>query len=179
MSLSNLFKGIAIVIDDEVHDKSANITNIKKQINKKEIPCVMYTEIPSDEAVSNFKGVSFVLLDWWLDDPEITDDLRVEGLRTPAEIRKLKIAENIEFIKKMKKVCFCPIFIFSNENVGLIKSALKKEKLYDDSQQNHMSYCQIWCMPMKSSGDLVGLFDLFSVNKFHAFNNLCQVFEAA
>ena len=41
------------------------------------------------------------------------------------------------------------------------------------------SYCQIWCMPMKSSGDLAGLFDLFSVNKFHAFNNLCQVFEAA
>ncbi len=32
---------------------------------------------------------------------------------------------------------------------------------------------------MKSSGDLVGLFDLFSVNKFHAFNDLCQVFEAA
>ena len=42
-----------------------------------------------------------------------------------------------------------------------------------------LSYCQIWCMPMKSSGDLVGWFDLFSVNKFHAFNNLCQVFEAA
>ncbi len=41
------------------------------------------------------------------------------------------------------------------------------------------SYSQIWCMPMKSSGDLVGLFDLFSVNKFHAFNHLCQVFEAA
>ena len=41
------------------------------------------------------------------------------------------------------------------------------------------SYGQIWCMPMKSSGDLVGLFDLFSVNKFHAFNHHCQVFEAA
>ena len=41
------------------------------------------------------------------------------------------------------------------------------------------SYSQIWCMPMKSSGDLVGLFDLFSINEFHAFNNLCQVFEAA
>ena len=29
---------------------------------------------------------------------------------------------------------------------------------------------------MKSSGDLVGLFDLFSVNKFHAFSDLGQVF---
>jgi len=34
-------------------------------------------------------------------------------------------------------------------------------------------------MPMKSSGDLVGFLDLFSVNKFHAFNDLCEVFEAA
>ena len=32
---------------------------------------------------------------------------------------------------------------------------------------------------MKSSGDLVGLLDLFSVHKFHAFNDLCEVFEAA
>ena len=53
--------------------------------------------------------------------------------------------------------------------MGLFKFTLSKQ----------MRYCQIWCMPMKSSGDLVGLFDLFSVNKFHAFNNLCQVFEAA
>ena len=40
------------------------------------------------------------------------------------------------------------------------------------------SYVQIWCMPMKLSGDLVRLFDLFSVNEFHAFDNLCQVREA-
>jgi len=42
-----------------------------------------------------------------------------------------------------------------------------------------LSYGQIWCMPMKSSGDLVLLFDLFSVNEFHTCNDLCQVFEAA
>jgi hypothetical protein len=41
------------------------------------------------------------------------------------------------------------------------------------------SYVQIWCMPMKLSGDLVRLFDLFSVNEFHAFNDLRQVREAA
>ena len=53
-------------------------------------------------------------------------------------------------------------------SLGLVTAAIAKE-----------SYCQIWCMPRKSSGDLVGLFDLFSVNKCHAFNDLCQVFEAA
>ena len=41
------------------------------------------------------------------------------------------------------------------------------------------SYGQIWCMPMKSSGDLVLLFDLFSVNELHACNDLRQVCEAA
>ena len=41
------------------------------------------------------------------------------------------------------------------------------------------SYGQIWCMPMKSSGDLVLLFDLFSINEFHTCDDLCQVCEAA
>ena len=31
---------------------------------------------------------------------------------------------------------------------------------------------------MKSSGNLVGLLNLFSVYKFHAFNDHCEVFEA-
>ena len=41
------------------------------------------------------------------------------------------------------------------------------------------SYVQIWCMPMELGGDLVRLFDLFSVNKFHALNDLRQVCETA
>ena len=48
-----------------------------------------------------------------------------------------------------------------------------------DITKFYESYSQIWCMPMKSSGDLVGFFDLFSVNKFHALNDFCQIFEAA
>ncbi len=44
---------------------------------------------------------------------------------------------------------------------------------------NIMSYSQIWCMPMKSSGELVWLFDILSVSEFHAFNDLRQVREAA
>ena len=42
-----------------------------------------------------------------------------------------------------------------------------------------MSYGQIWCMPMNSSGDLVRLLDLFSVNEFHTFNDLRQIRETA
>jgi len=42
-----------------------------------------------------------------------------------------------------------------------------------------MSYSQILCMLMKSSGELVRLFDLVSVSEFHAFNDLHQVREAA
>jgi hypothetical protein len=41
------------------------------------------------------------------------------------------------------------------------------------------SYSQIWCMPMKSSGGLVGLFDLFSIDESDAFDHLRQVLEAA
>lgn len=41
------------------------------------------------------------------------------------------------------------------------------------------SYSQIWCTPMKSSGDLIRLFDLFSVDELHAFNDFGKVLEAA
>ena len=68
----------------------------------------------------------------------------------------------------------------TGEVEGCAEAAGRAPTLADERNVlRRLSYCQIWCMPMKSSGDLAGLFDLFSVNKFHAFNNLCQVFEAA
>ena len=41
------------------------------------------------------------------------------------------------------------------------------------------SYGQIWCMPMKSSGDLVRLLNFFSVNELHPLDDLRKVREAA
>ena len=63
---------------------------------------------------------------------------------------------------------------------GLVRYRLGAKVDADEpAHRSRVSYGQIWCMPMKSSGDLVGLLDIFSVNKCHAFNDLGEVFEAA
>ena len=40
------------------------------------------------------------------------------------------------------------------------------------------SYCQFWCTKLKSSGDLVSLFHLFSIDELDAINDLGEVREA-
>lgn len=67
--------------------------------------------------------------------------------------------------------------------IGRIISTIYREPTLSDAVSafvEHVgSYRQIWCMPLKSSGDLVRLFDPFSVNELHAFHDLRQVREAA
>lgn len=41
------------------------------------------------------------------------------------------------------------------------------------------SYSQIWRMPMQSSGDLIRLFNLFSIDVFHSLDDFCQITKAA
>ncbi len=42
-----------------------------------------------------------------------------------------------------------------------------------------VSYCQIWCTELKSSGDLVVSFHLFSIDERNAVNDLGEVRQAA
>ena len=46
MEVEELFKGIAVIIDDEINDESSPIFNIRKLIEKRNIPVLTYAEIP-------------------------------------------------------------------------------------------------------------------------------------
>ena len=48
--------------------------------------------------------------------------------------------------------------------------------IYRDSFE---SYGQIWCTELKSSGDLVWLLNLFSIDELHSLDDLGKVREAA
>jgi hypothetical protein len=126
----DLFKGVGVIIDDALaNPNSADVIwKIKKHFENKNVPVLPYSELPTNEKVSNFNTVSFLLLDWDL-----------YG-RLPAGVSKPQTAteDNIEFIKQFNAVCFAPIFIFSNENTDDIKNKLSQENLYDASQNNHI-----------------------------------------
>ena len=129
MDIKKLFRGIAVVIDDEIHESNSSIYNVLNQLKAESIPYVEYDSLPDEKIIENLQNVSFVLLDWKLF-PSVSKVDIASGVKIPAEVERNYIEENINFLKAIQKVCFCPIFIFTDEDIDSILLKLKREKLY-------------------------------------------------
>ena len=137
MNVKELFKGIAVVIDDEIDQENASIHRILDQLEDEFIPYVKYSSRPNDGIVKNLQNVSFVLLDWKLEG-SLEDSDTLLGVSIPAGIRNTNDKENIDFLKKIHAECFCPIFIFTNENTESIILKLKQSQLYKKNSCNNI-----------------------------------------
>lgn len=150
MNAKELFKGIAVVIDDEINDivdnefdkstsdkKIIPIHKILDQLDAEHIPYVKYCELPDDGVIENLQNVSFVLLDWKLCS-QISQEDTEAGVRMPAGKESENDSTNIEFLKKLQETCFCPIFIFSNENIDSIILKLKQGRVYKKGSCNNI-----------------------------------------
>lgn len=153
MKNGDLFSGIAIVIDDEIGTKNANINNLISQIEKRKMPYKKYLALPSLDIIDHFDGISFLLLDWQLPPKTLSNSI-VEGVKTPSTIAESAIEENIAFLMKIREVCFTPVFIFTNEDVKNVKEILIHAGLYKDNKPNHIF--------IKSKKDLIGRKKLFN-----------------
>jgi len=130
MEIKKLLSGIAIIIDDNIKKEDSNdlIIKIRNQLRKSYIPILEYEDLPDDTEIRNFKNISFILLDWYL----------FENLEAGVKINEqLFIKNNIEFLKKIKKVSFTPVFIFSNQERGSIIDELSMAGLYDKGSNNN------------------------------------------
>lgn len=110
--IKELFSGIGVVIDDEINEDTRTPNGIQKIISslkKNHIPLLEFGELP-DEFIKQFHSISFLILDWNLSG---TDDI-------PQAI----IDDNIDFLKQLHKVCYVPVFIFSDESIHDIEVAL-------------------------------------------------------
>jgi len=136
MNHIDLFSGIAVVIDDEI-GKKADIDAIIKQLRDNNIPHLSYPSIPDTEVYKNFHNVSFVLLDWQLIEG-ITQENTLDGVRIPTGTQESLNEVNVNFIKELRKVCFAPVFIFTNEPPSKVKKTLKKAGLYVDNTPNYI-----------------------------------------
>lgn len=129
VNINELFKGVAVVIDDEVNDESANIQKVLEQITSLHIPVVKYTDIPPEEDVSHFQSLSFVFLDWRLIKPNLSTADLTDGVSVPSGLEDENITRNIEFIKRLYEICYCPVFIFTNEDKDAITNKLVSENV--------------------------------------------------
>ena len=129
MEIKELLSGIAIIIDDEIKNKESGdlICKICDNLRNNHIPILEYDKIPDEEEIKNFKNISFILLDWLLYEP-------IFGIQRD---EKLFIKHNIEFLKKIKEIAFIPVFIFSNQERGLIIDELSMAVLYNKGYNNN------------------------------------------
>ncbi|WP_319542363.1 hypothetical protein [uncultured Pseudodesulfovibrio sp.] len=153
MNAVDLLSGVAVIIDDEINEEAANIRNLVKQVEDNNIPCLYYSEIPTDEVVSNFGNISFLLLDWRLIKKDISTEEFEEGIRVPSGLQEYGAEENLQFIEKLKERCFCPIFIFSNEDQEEIIAKLEEADLYSRERPGNIF--------VRSKNDLKGRTRLF------------------
>ena len=100
METSDLFNGIAVIIDDEIGKKAANINELIKQIEDKNIPCVKYTYLPENDVIKHLQGISFLILDWRIRDKEI-EEFMLDGVISPSTLEESIIQANIDFLKKL------------------------------------------------------------------------------
>ena len=132
INIEELFRGVAVLIDDEINDPKANISKISEQISSENIPIIKYSDIPDLSVVVNFKNLSFVLLDWRLIKPDISAEDFSQGVTIPSILEDENISRNIAFIRNLLDNCYCPIFIFSNEEKSRISDILISNSIYSN-----------------------------------------------
>lgn len=137
----DLFKGIVVVIDDELGNPEANITKICEQIAQSGAHWISLKALPEEGAdFAHYVGVAYFVLDWELHGAaELGVDV-IDGVKLPAHLKKKHLREKLVFLKKLKEHCYAPVFIFTNDgNLDTVKSALATDKdVYVPGEASHI-----------------------------------------
>ncbi|MDY6372122.1 MAG: hypothetical protein SPL12_07510 [Bacteroidales bacterium] len=116
--IAQLFSGIGVVIDEAIFASEDGPNGIQKIIHSFEsrhIPLLKFKELPDNELIPQLHSISFLLLDW-----------NLSGIQP---IPKATVDDNIEFIKKIREICYVPVFIFSDEDSHTIEISLSEHEI--------------------------------------------------
>ncbi len=131
MNLDRLFSGAAVIIDDHINEDDDLVRLIISEIETLGIPLVKYKSVPSSETINHFKNLSFIVLDWVFRPQEQESGDLIQGVKLSEQIKEHQHEEVIEFLHEIKKNCFCPVFIISNESTDDIERILIGAGLFD------------------------------------------------
>ena len=124
MEIKRLFKGIAVIVDNEIEDKDSAIYKIKTLIEAQNIPVAVFSEIPQLEVIPSLASTSFIILDWDYTNSKL-DAGEGERVSIPAELMETEEERLIEFIKRLQSDTFAPIFIFTAKHSQTVVDRLK------------------------------------------------------
>lgn len=137
MDVEKLFNGIAVIVDNEIEDKTSAIYKIKELIEAKNIPVAVFAEVPQLDVIPALASASFIILDWDYTNGalEVGEDERVTmpGTLVANEEERL-----ITFIKKLLSDIFVPVFVFTAKQPDTVINSLKEAELWDDEKTNRI-----------------------------------------
>src|SRR5450756_1057833 len=138
--LKSLFRGIAVVIDDEVKVENSEIDQLAKQIEDDNCHVIRIPQLPTDAQLDTLTEAAFFILDWNLHNVQAAAALvgNFPLVRTPQLLIKQHIEDNLDFLKKIRDRRFAPVFIFTNEYPETVKQALSDAGLFSDSPRDHI-----------------------------------------
>src|SRR6185437_4502294 len=124
------FKGIAVVIDDQVHDEDA----IKVIINAIEVAggyVIKLIDLPGDTMdLENLTGAAFFILDWNLKELG-------QGVKAPEGFAEEEVKRKIAFLRRLREHRHAPVFIFTKQDPEDVKAALRPHAdIYQDGTSN-------------------------------------------
>ncbi len=138
MEVESLFKGIAVIIDDEIGKSETSIYKIKKLIEAKNIPVLAYSNIPQLGVVEALTNVSFIILDWEYIGSTVQEDIGEERIMLPGTLHDDIEGKLIDFIKGILSKVFVPTFIFTGRDPVKIVEKLKENDLWSDTHPNRI-----------------------------------------
>jgi len=121
-----LLNGCALVIDDEIFKPTEAIYKMVGTLEKNGTYFVKLESLPPSDVIESFSSLSFVILDWKFQDGDAVANLG--GARIGAAHADIEREEKIKFISKLVQTLFIPVFIFSNEDGGNIKTTLESDE---------------------------------------------------
>lgn len=140
MSNQGFFKGVAVVIDDELNVEHSAIVKIVSEIETDGGYVVGLNALPSQDAdLTNFGGAAFFVLDWQLHGIEFEAGPFGGTVGLPSALEKQYLDEKIQFLKKLRLTRLAPVFIFTSSDLDMVKTALSLHpELYPKDSPSHI-----------------------------------------
>lgn len=128
MDLKKLFKGIAVVIDDDIDKEESTISKIIKEIeNDYDIRFMKLDKIPEVDSIEAFSETVIIILDWLLT-PISPQKVSEPGVQPGAALNQNYDDLKIDLIEQFLQRSLAPIFVLT-DNPPAAQNVLQNSKV--------------------------------------------------
>lgn len=126
-----LLVGPAVVVDDDIDDDEATVQEIVRELKEEDFPVIGRREIPLDEEIQHWQGMSVIVLDWDL----LGLGKAGMGIDVPQAVKENPAVDPLRFVKKIMEQLYCPIYIVSDLDENRIWNHIEQDRNEEECDQ--------------------------------------------